>query len=55
VLVVSESGISTRAQLARLERSGIDAALVGESLMRAADPAQELRGLIATAGAPRGA
>jgi indole-3-glycerol phosphate synthase len=53
VLVVSESGISTPAQLARLERSGVDAALVGESLMRADDPAQGLRGLIAAARSAR--
>jgi indole-3-glycerol phosphate synthase len=52
VLVVSESGISAPAQLARLERSGVDAALVGERLMRAPDPGDELsalRGLIGRA------
>jgi indole-3-glycerol phosphate synthase len=42
VLVVSESGISTPAHLARLQRHGVHAALVGERLMRAADPAAEL-------------
>jgi indole-3-glycerol phosphate synthase len=36
--VVSESGFHSRAQLDELERVGIDAVLVGESLMRAADP-----------------
>ena len=42
VLVVSESGISTPAHLARLQRAGVHAALVGERLMRAPDPAAEL-------------
>jgi indole-3-glycerol phosphate synthase len=45
VLVVSESGISAPAQLARLRRHRVDAALVGERLMRATDPAAELRAL----------
>src|SRR3954462_6065098 len=36
--VVSESGFHTRDQLDDLERVGIDAVLVGESLMRAPDP-----------------
>ncbi len=44
-LVVSESGISSPAQLAALERDGVDAVLVGETLMRAADPAAALREL----------
>jgi indole-3-glycerol phosphate synthase len=35
--VVSESGISTREQLDQLERVGVDAVLVGETLMRAPD------------------
>ena len=33
--VVSESGISTVADMQRLKEAGIDAALIGESLMRA--------------------
>jgi indole-3-glycerol phosphate synthase len=41
-LVVSESGISSAAQLAALERAGVHAVLVGETLMRAADPAAAL-------------
>ncbi len=42
-VVVSESGISTRADCQRLEQAGIDAVLVGEALMTAADPASALR------------
>jgi len=41
-LVVSESGISSAAQLAALEGQGVDAVLVGETLMRAPDPAAAL-------------
>ncbi len=47
-IVVSESGISAAEQLTRLQRRGVAAVLVGETLMRAADPAaalRELRGL----------
>ena len=35
--VVSESGFSSREQLDELERVGVDAVLVGETLMRAPD------------------
>jgi indole-3-glycerol phosphate synthase len=35
--VVSESGIKTRADVERLQAAGVDAILVGESLMREAD------------------
>jgi indole-3-glycerol phosphate synthase len=45
VLVVSESGIGAAEQLQRLERRGVAAVLVGESLMRAHDPAAALRRL----------
>ncbi len=48
VLVVSESGIAAAEQLRRLEARGVGAVLVGETLMRAPDPAvalRELRGL----------
>jgi indole-3-glycerol phosphate synthase len=38
--VVSESGFSTRAELDRLEQVGVDAVLIGETLMRAPDLAQ---------------
>ncbi|MBN2093445.1 indole-3-glycerol phosphate synthase TrpC [candidate division KSB1 bacterium] len=37
LLVVSESGIQTREQIRTLEQAGVKAALIGESLMRAAD------------------
>lgn len=43
--VVSESGFSTRAQLDELERVGVDAVLVGESLMRADDMEAACRAL----------
>jgi indole-3-glycerol phosphate synthase len=44
--VVSESGISSRGQVEELERVGVDAVLVGETLMRSADPEQACRDLI---------
>jgi indole-3-glycerol phosphate synthase len=43
--VVSESGISSRADLEALERVGVDAVLVGETLMRAPDPEAACREL----------
>jgi indole-3-glycerol phosphate synthase len=43
--VVSESGIATAEQLLRLQEGGVHAVLVGESLMRAEDPAGALREL----------
>jgi indole-3-glycerol phosphate synthase len=45
VTVVSESGIHGAAQLRRLRERGVDAVLVGESLMRSADPAAALAAL----------
>jgi indole-3-glycerol phosphate synthase len=47
VTLVSESGIHSAEQLLALQRDGIDAVLVGESLMRAPDPQAALRGLLA--------
>jgi indole-3-glycerol phosphate synthase len=44
-LMVSESGIHTRGDVARLRRAGVDAFLVGEAFMRAADPGAALRDL----------
>jgi indole-3-glycerol phosphate synthase len=49
VLVVSESGIARAEQLRRLRERGVQAVLVGESLMRSADPAAALRALTAEA------
>lgn len=46
VVRVAESGISTAADLARLRVAGFDAFLIGESLMRQADPAIALHGLL---------
>jgi indole-3-glycerol phosphate synthase len=46
VAVVSESGIGTPAQLRGLAEAGVAAVLMGESLMRAPDPAQKLRSLL---------
>ena len=43
--VVSESGFSTREQLDELERVGVDAVLIGETLMRAKDIEQAVREL----------
>ena len=43
--VISESGFHTREQLDDLERVGVDAVLIGESLMRAPDPEAAVREL----------
>ncbi|MCL2769253.1 MAG: indole-3-glycerol phosphate synthase TrpC [Solirubrobacterales bacterium] len=51
VPVVSESGIAHPAQIAELGRAGVAAVLIGESLMRAPDPEEALRALLAGAGA----
>jgi indole-3-glycerol phosphate synthase len=42
-IIVTESGIATKADVARLRAGGISAFLVGESFMRAADPGSALR------------
>lgn len=44
-VVVGESGIRTRADCRQLEDAGVDAVLVGETLMLAADPEAELKRL----------
>jgi indole-3-glycerol phosphate synthase len=44
-LVVSESGIHTRAQIESLEKAGVHAFLIGEALMREKDPGKKLREL----------
>ncbi|MFQ5648412.1 MAG: indole-3-glycerol phosphate synthase TrpC [bacterium] len=42
-VVVSESGIKTPAEVERLSRAGIDAVLIGETLMRQEDVGEALR------------
>jgi len=44
--VVSESGIVYREQIEELERVGVDAVLVGETLMRADEPEAAVRALV---------
>ena len=46
ILVVSESGLVNRADLDRVQAAGAEAVLVGEALMRQADVAAALKGLI---------
>jgi indole-3-glycerol phosphate synthase len=43
--LISESGIRTRDDLRRLGAAGVKAVLIGETLMRSADPAAALRAL----------
>ena len=50
-IAVSESGMRTYDDLARLQRAGFDAFLIGEHVMQSADPAAALRVLLAPAGA----
>jgi indole-3-glycerol phosphate synthase len=45
-LLVAESGIETRADVLRLQEAGVDAMLVGESLMRQADVGLAVRRLL---------
>lgn len=49
-LVVGESGVHTAADAGRLRQAGVDAVLVGESLMRAADAGELLRQLATAPG-----
>ena len=46
VLLVAESGIKTRADVARLEAAGIAAMLVGESLLKQPDPGKAAAALL---------
>jgi indole-3-glycerol phosphate synthase len=46
VVVVAESGIHSAEDARRMREAGADAILVGELLMRSADPAAQLRALI---------
>ncbi len=50
-IAVSESGLRTHDDLARLRRAGFDAFLIGEHLMKETDPAVPLRSLVAPSGA----
>jgi len=50
VTVVSESGLSHRDQLARLEAHGVRAFLIGETFMAAHDPGATLRQMLGAAG-----
>lgn len=47
-VVVSESGITDRTEVGRLEAAGVDAILVGEGLLRARDVAAKARELLGT-------
>lgn len=49
-LLVSESGLRTRADLSRLKSLGYKGFLIGETLMRAGHPAEALRTLLAQTG-----
>ena len=55
-IAVSESGLNTHADLARLRAAGFDAFLVGETVMKAEDPGEPLRALIGGEGSagPKG-
>ncbi len=50
VTVVAESGISTRADVERLEALGVHAVLIGEALVTAPDPAAKIRELFPDVG-----
>jgi tryptophan synthase beta chain len=51
-LVVAESGVRDRAQIARWRAQGFDAALVGEALVRAPDPTATVRAFVAAGRQP---
>ncbi|MEX0935367.1 MAG: indole-3-glycerol phosphate synthase TrpC [Gemmatimonadota bacterium] len=53
VVLVSESGIRTGADVVRLGEAGVDATLVGEALVRAEDPAAGVAALTAARRVPR--
>jgi indole-3-glycerol phosphate synthase len=44
--VVAESGVQSRADVERLSAAGVQAVLIGEALVTAADPAAEIRELM---------
>jgi indole-3-glycerol phosphate synthase len=45
-LIVAESGINTRSDVERVARAGVDAILVGESLMKSGDTAAKVKELL---------
>ncbi len=47
-IVVAESGITSNADVQRLEEAGVDAIIVGEALMREDDPAAAVHALLGT-------
>ena len=51
IIKVSESGIESASDIARLREAGFDAFLIGESLMRAPHPGEVLRELLAQSAA----
>jgi indole-3-glycerol phosphate synthase len=51
VVAVAESGIESGADIARLRSAGYDAFLIGETLMRALEPGEALKALLAQAKA----
>ena len=53
-VVVSESGITSTADLAKLRRLGVNIVLVGEHLMKQPDPGLALRELLGSAGRATG-
>lgn len=54
VVIVSESGIRTREDVERLGEAGVDAILVGETLLKATDPSEAARDLAAVPSRTRG-
>lgn len=45
IVVIGESGIETRADMRRMVAAGVDAVLIGSSLMRSTDPGAQLTAL----------
>lgn len=54
ILLAALSGISARADVVRYERAGVSVVLIGETLMRAADPLQAVRELLGLEDSARG-
>ena len=50
-IAVTESGLASREDLTRLRQVGFDAFLIGEHLMKHADPGEPLRDLVRASGA----